>query len=135
MESSFDVLGFLRTSEGFTRFGLLLTIVYICTFLIAYECRWISHSVYSSLQDYSQLPKADLFALGLTIVVAAGTGPLPCNDDSWHYIRKGNLPDIPQSLSSAFYDLLKVQILNNAHFLGIICGCLLYTYAISVTEL
>ncbi|XP_078475804.1 wee1-like protein kinase 2 [Lampetra planeri] len=43
--------------------------------------------------DYSASPQADVFALALSAVVAAGGGPLPRNDAAWKRIRQGWLPE------------------------------------------
>lgn len=57
------------------------------------DCRYLPREILQ--EDFTQLPKADVFALGLTIYEAARGEPLPLNGEEWHAIRNGELEPLP----------------------------------------
>lgn len=73
------------------------------------DCRYLPSEILRD--DFTHLPKVDIFALGLTIYEAAGGGPLPKNGPEWHEIRKGNLKELPR-YSRDLNELLKVLLFS-----------------------
>lgn len=57
--------------------------------------------------DYTQLPKVDMFALGATIYEMARRSPLPSSGPNFQALRQGKLTLLP-SCSLSFQNILKV---------------------------
>jgi wee1-like protein kinase len=69
------------------------------------DCRYLPNEILQ--EDFTQLPKADIFSLGITLYQAGGGGLLPKNGPEWHTLRSENMP-ILSNLSKDFNDLIKV---------------------------
>lgn len=78
------------------------------------DCRYLPNEILR--EDFSNLFKADIFALGITLYEAGGGGILPKNGPEWHKLRDGNIPDLLR-LSREFNELIKVS--NNANCFGL----------------
>lgn len=71
------------------------------------DCRYLPKELLAD--DFSNLTKADIFALGLTMYQAGGGGELPKNGEQWHQIRNGGLPNLDR-YSPEFNQLLQQMV-------------------------
>ncbi|XP_037957827.1 wee1-like protein kinase [Teleopsis dalmanni] len=69
------------------------------------DCRYLPNEILQ--ENFTNLFKADMFSLGITLYEAAGGGPLPMNGPEWHNLRNGNVPYI-STISKEFNDLIKL---------------------------